>query len=129
MIDAALTSHPETVVQTTVDLWSRLAPQLIMIIGEDGFKPLYARSVRLANVRHPWLANNVASTGSTARFSQLQAHLEAQDIAQAMQASTMLFNTFLDLLGSLIGEALTTHLLYSAWSQVTFKMPAKDLPK
>lgn len=129
MIDAALTSDPEAVVQTTLRLWSRLAPELIVIIGKGGFKPLYARSVRLTGVRYPWMLQGAAPTLGDQRFAPLQAHLEAQEVAQAVQASTALFNTFLDLLASLIGEALTTHLLYSAWRQETSEIPAKDFPK
>lgn len=129
MIDAALSSHPQAVVQVSIRLWEQFAPELISIIGEDGFKLLYARSVRLASVRYPWLAHNVASAGDHELFAPLQAHLQAQEVAQAMQASSALLNTFVDLLASLIGEALTSHLVSSAWRQETSEIPAKDFSK
>ena len=116
-------------VQVTIRLWERLAPELISIIGEGGFKPLYARSVRLTSVRYPWLAHAAASAGDDGRFAPLQAHLQAQDLVQASEGSMVLFNTFLDLLASLIGEALTTHLLQSAWSQEISNTPPKDFSK
>lgn len=129
MVEAALTRHPEAVVQTTIRLWEQLAPELISIIGEGGFKPLYARSIRLACKQHAWLAQHVASAWDKERFTELRTGLQAQDPAQASHASLDLFTIFLDLLASLIGEELTTHLLYSAWSKETSETPAKDLPK
>ncbi|MDB5868942.1 MAG: hypothetical protein JWP96_1274 [Polaromonas sp.] len=127
MIDTALARHPEAVAQGTVRLWERLAPELISIIGEGGFKPLYSRSLRLACVQYPWMAPGGVVPSGQGHFAELQARLQAQDPAQASHASNAFFNIFLDLLASLIGEVLTTHLLHSAWSQETSEIPAKDL--
>lgn len=129
MIDTALARHPEAVAEATVRLWERLAPELISIIGEAGFKPLYSRSLRLACVQYPWMAPGSIVPAGKGSFAELQAHLQAQDLTQASHASNALFNIFLDLLASLIGEVLTTHLLHSAWSQVTSEIPAKDLSR
>ncbi|CAN5234752.1 hypothetical protein BH10PSE16_BH10PSE16_23090 [soil metagenome] len=128
LIETALTQDPEAVVPVTIRLWERLAPELISIIGEGGFTPLYARSVRLACARYPWMAQGAAPALGHARFTELQALLQAQDLVQASQASMALFTIFLDVLASLIGEELTTHLLHSAWSQETSETPAKDFP-
>lgn len=129
IIEAALARHPEAVVQASIRLWERLVPELVSIIGEGGFKPLYARSVRLACAQYPWLAPAAAAAPGEARFAQFQALLQAQDQTQALQGSVALFNIFLDLLASLIGEVLTTHLLSSAWSQGTSATPAKDFSR
>lgn len=126
LIQATLARHPEAVVQASILLWERLTPELVSIIGEGGFRPLYTRSVRLSCAHYPWLAPAAALAPGEARFAALQALLEAQDQAQALQGSAALFNIFLDLLASLIGEVLTTHLLSSAWSQGTCTTPAKD---
>lgn len=129
MIDAALARHPEAVAQATVHLWERLAPELISIIGEGGFKPLYSRSLRLACVQYPWMAPGGIVPSGKGNFAELQARLQAQDVTQASHASRALFNIFLDLLASLIGEVLTMHLLQSAWRQEASATPAKDFPR
>lgn len=127
LLRAVLLRRPETVVPTTIRLWELLAPELISIIGEGGFKPLYSRSLRLACVQYPWMAPGGVVPSGQGHFAELQARLQAQDPAQASHASNAFFNIFLDLLASLIGEVLTTHLLHSAWSQETSEIPAKDL--
>ncbi|MDB5742894.1 MAG: hypothetical protein JWR68_1209 [Polaromonas sp.] len=128
MIEAALKRQPDAIVATTIRLWEQLAPELISIIGEGGFNSLYSRSVRLAGAKHPWMPKNGKPPVPDQRFAELHACLQAQDAAQAGHGSRALFNIFLDLLGSLIGEALTTHLLHSAWRQEAFEIPAKDFP-
>ncbi|MDH6186241.1 hypothetical protein [Polaromonas sp. CG_23.6] len=129
LIEAALTTLPETVANVTLHLWERLAPQLISIIGEGGFKPLYTRSLRLASSLHPWIAPDLTKSAIQERFTHLQAVLSQQDAAVARLGSLALFTIFLDVLASLIGEELTTHLLHSAWNDKTFDTSAKDFPK
>jgi hypothetical protein len=129
LIASALTQHPDNVAQTSARLWRQLAPELISIIGEGGFQPLYARSIRLASRQHPWMAHDGTPLAGNEGFAELQSCLQAQDKAQAMAASLALFTVFLDVLASLIGEELTTHLLHLAWSKETSETPAKDLPK
>lgn len=116
-------------VQSTIRLWELLAPDLISIIGEGGFIPLYARSIRLVCKKHTWLAQYIVRSSDKGRFTELRNGLQAQNPAQASQASLDLFTIFLDLLDSLIGEELTTHLLHSAWDKETTETSAKDLPK
>jgi len=128
LIEMALTQHPETVVQTTVRLWEQLAPELISIIGESGFRPLYVRSIRLTCKQHPWMAQDAAQPAAKERFTNLQDCLQRKDPMQAIQASMALLTIFLDVLASLIGEELTTHLLQSAWSNEASTTPAKNFP-
>ncbi|MDB5938464.1 MAG: hypothetical protein JWP77_828 [Polaromonas sp.] len=73
LIASALTQHPDTVAQTSARLWQLLAPELISIIGEGGFKPLYARSIRLASRQHPWLAHDGTPLAGNEGFAELQA--------------------------------------------------------
>ena len=129
LIEAALTIHPETVGDATLHLWEQLAPQLISIIGEGGFKPLYTRSLRLASRQHPWIAPDPTKSVIQERFTDLQACLQRQDAMQARLGSLALFTIFLDVLASLIGEELTTYLLHSAWRQETYETPAKNFQK
>ena len=129
LLEAALAGLADAAVPTAVRLWEQLAPELMSIIGEGGFKPLYARSVRLASKQHAWLLPCAAKPAVAERFTTLAACLQTQPAEDAQQASLDLFTIFLDVLASLIGEELTTHLLHSAWSNKISETPAKDLPK
>ena len=121
--------HPQAVVQNTIRLWERLAPELISIIGERGFNPLYAKSVRLACMQYPWLGQEATTfAGNNERFVALEERLQAQDIMRAGLASMALFNIFLNELASLIGEGLTTQLLRLTSSQQTSAIPPEDFP-
>jgi len=126
LMQEALMRRPEAVVPTTIRLWEQLAPELISIIGEGGFEPIYARSLQQAAKQYPWMAKVVLLPPGIAHFTGLQDCLEAQDLIQATQASALLFTTFLDILASLIGEELTTHLLQVAWRLDTPESPAKE---
>jgi hypothetical protein len=84
---------------------SRLAP----IIGEDGFRVLFARSLHRARIEHPWLAREPVP-GDVA-FSTLKASLESQTPELAAHASRALVANFNDLLHALIGEELASRLL------------------
>ena len=117
--EAALARHPGAVVDATIHLWRKLAPELIPIIGERGFETLYSRSIRLACAQYPWMKQGGEELPDNNDFSQLRQCLQTQDDAQASQASMALFTIFFDTLASLIGEALTKHLLRSAWGQET----------
>ena len=129
LLESALAGLPDAVVPNTIRLWEQLAPELISIMGEGGFKPLYARSIRLASKQHAWLLPCTTKPITGVRFTDLAACLQAQDIVDAQQASLDLFTIFLDVLASLIGEELTTHLLHSAWSNKISETPAKDFSK
>jgi DNA-binding FadR family transcriptional regulator len=117
LIEAALAGHGGPVADATVQLWRRLAPELIGIIGELGFATLYARSIRLTRLRYAWIRQDSGLHSTFDFFQQLQQCLQAQDEAQARQASLLLFTHFLNTLASLIGEALAEHLLRSAWQR------------
>ena len=117
IIETALTRHPGSMADATLHLWRKLAPDLISIIGELGFVALYSRSISLAQVQHPWIMREGAALTSKELFAKLQQCLQAKDAMQAAQASLLLFTIFLDTLALLIGEALTEHLLFSAWSR------------
>lgn len=130
LLEAALGRFPDAAVPAAIiRLWEQLAPELISIIGEGGFKPLYARSIRLASKQHAWLLPCAAKSAVGERFTELAACLQAQDASDTQQAGLDLFSIFLDVLASLIGEELTTHLLHSAWSNEISATSAKDLPK
>ncbi|MDB5884744.1 MAG: hypothetical protein JWR74_915 [Polaromonas sp.] len=129
LVHAALAQQPEAVVQTTIRLWDQLAPELISIIGEGGFKPIFERSIHQAAKQHAWMAKVAPMPSGVMNFAALRGCLQAQNPVQAMQASVALFTIFLDILASLVGEELTTHLLHVAWRMDTSETPAKEFSK
>lgn len=96
-------------------LWEQMSTKIISIVGEGGFHSLYARSLFIARVRFPWLAADELSTQTDQLFTQLRKCFEAQTPVQVSTANSLLLITFTDILASLIGEALTTSILRSAW--------------
>lgn len=116
IIEKVTVPHTAQVVEAAVELWERLATQIISIVGEGGFDSLYARSVFLAQATFPWLAANSISPTTDHRFAELKTTLEGQTPAQAGAANNLLLITFTGILASLIGEQLTTSILRSAWA-------------
>ena len=86
---------------------ARLSP----IIGDDGFRVLFARSLHRARAEHPWLAREPATGDGDHRFTALAASLKAQKRATAASGNRALAAHFNGLLNVLIGEELATRLL------------------
>ena len=83
--------------------------QLAPIIGEDGFRVLFARSLHRARLTHPWLSREPVPGADV--FSALKASLEGETPERAASGSGALTNNFNDLLHALIGEELASRLL------------------
>ena len=84
---------------------SRLAP----IIGEDGFRILFARSLHRARAEHPWLAREAVSPDNA--FSSLTQSFASRPPEQAALGIRALVAHFDDLLHALIGKELAARLL------------------
>ena len=119
--------HTKTVADAAIGLWEQMAAEIILIVGEDGFNSLYARSVILTRSTFPWLAANSQSAQSVNRFSELKSSLEAQTPAQAREANSLLLITFVDILASLIGEDLMSNILRLAWGRGASDSAGKEL--
>lgn len=96
--------------------WRSLAMHLSPLIGEIGFGALYGRTGRLLAQQHGWLTLAPSSKTLDALFQTLKEDLARAEPAQAALANEALLTTFTRLLSELIGEALTTQLLDSAWN-------------
>ncbi len=119
-----------SVADVSVSLWVRLAAELVLLIGDGGFVPLYIRSVQLSAASFPWLRplSEVAPlAGGDSRFAGLKTSIDGQDAGEASQASAVLLNTFVDMLARLIGEPLTIGILRSAWTNTSFELVDKEL--
>lgn len=84
---------------------SWLAP----VIGEDGFRILFARALHLTRHEFPWLAREPKLAGIP--FAELKGSLEGQTLERAEEASRRLLAAFTELLNGLIGETLATRLM------------------
>ncbi len=106
---------PEKDVDAAIRVWEQMATQLISIVGEDGFNSLYARSLFLSQAKFPWLSTSSLMPNTVHRFHGLKTSLEGQTPAQASEANSLLLITFIEILHSLIGVQLTSHILRLAW--------------
>lgn len=115
IIKSLMAQHTEKVADAAIDLWERMATQIIAIVGEGGFDSLYVRSVFHTRIAFSWLAAGALPPQADQRFAGLKMSLDGQTPAQAGEANCLLLINFTDILSSLIGEQLTTHILRSAW--------------
>lgn len=127
VVRRAVTQRPEAVVDVTIDLWERLAAELIALIGEGGFHSLYSRSAHLASATFPWMVLNHPWQQTDSRFADLKKSLEGRNFEEASEASIALLITFVDILALLIGEYLTTSILHSAWGDDAVDIAGKEL--
>jgi hypothetical protein len=126
IIGRALARDPDAIVNTSVDMLELLANSLIGIIGEQGFETLLYRSVHQVNLEFPWLMFDPRARPADPEFHLLRRCFEGQDLAQSRAASTLLFNTFIDILALLIGEHLTMLILHAALGRVGAEKISKE---
>lgn len=95
--------------------WELLIVQLSPVVGEVGLCALFARARHLASpLRFP-LPSSSDMRSSAVLLEQLESQLAEMDPAASLAFNTVLLETFVKLLSSLIGEALTARLLNTAW--------------
>lgn len=96
--------------------WRKIDDALWPIIGHAGMAALFKRGLYLAGADQPALMAMVEDEIAPGDFALLRETLAQQSSAQAAAAmQAALLKTFLDLLTSLIGAALTERLLRSVW--------------
>lgn len=118
VLTSAAGANDAEVVAHALRIWARLAAHLGALIGEAGFCALYGRTMRLVMPHHPCFQRLGASGPSPTvdvLLAALGEHL-ASDPEQAAAANAALLDTFTRQLSGLIGEALTTRLLNTAWA-------------
>ena len=107
-------------------LWQEIDAALHPVIGHRGVAALYNRSLHLAAAGHPWLAIGHQGTPAAVDLSTLKAALEQQAAAEAAAGGLARFESFHDLLASLVGASLTDRLLHSVWARSAGASPAQD---
>lgn len=129
MIKGLVAQHIENVAEVAIRPWEQMAAQIVLIVGEDGFNSLYARSVHLVQATFPWLAAKPQSPQPDRRFAELKTSLAGQAPAQAREANSLLLLTFTGILAALIGEPLTARILQSAWGNDASHGTSKEFKK
>lgn len=127
LITSLMAQQPENAADAAMDLWDKLAGEIISVVGEAGFNSLYERSVHLAQPTFPWLPPCPSPPQTHHRFAELRTRLADQTPAHARAANSLLLTTFTDILASLIGEQLTASILRSAWGDLLQSRPAREL--
>ena len=127
LITNCMTQHAELSADGAIDLWAQMASQITLIVGQNGFDSLYARSVFLCQPRFPWLAPNAPPPQGNHQFAELKKRFEGQPPDQINAANCLLLITFTDVLAGMIGEQLTVRILNSAWGITAQKHANKEL--
>ena len=116
----------EQVADAIVAIWLEINQALHPIIGQRGMAALFNRSLHLTAVIYPWLAIDQPGFPAAVDLSALRAALGQQTAAEAAVGGSALFQTFHELLASLVGASLTDRLLGSVWTHSSPGSPAQD---
>ena len=117
----------EQIAGTIAGAWRQIGLAMSPVIGQRGAAALYKRSLHLAGTTHRCLAPVNADGLADADLDALKNVLARQSAADAAAAGTSLLLSFHDLVGSLIGPALSAQLLGAVWVKF-FSGPAAQDP-
>ncbi|NRF65697.1 hypothetical protein HLB44_01735 [Aquincola sp. S2] len=107
--------------------WREIDAALSPIIGTRGVAALYRRSLHLTAATHRWITVQPEVLPPEMDLAGLQSMIALQSSADAAAGSTALFQAFHELLGSLVGPALTERLLRTVWADASSGSPAQDI--
>lgn len=110
----------------TSDVWLGIDAALKPTIGSRGVAALFARSLHLAAVTHPWLAGARPSSDTLLDTAPLKSLLAQQSDEDAVAGANTVLRTFQDLLAGLVGPSLTDRLLRSVWASFAGAQPTQD---
>jgi hypothetical protein len=116
----------DAIADAVVAVWHEIDLALTPIVGPRGFAALYKRSVYVTGRAHPWLIPVHDNALASVNLSDLSAVFKQQSSLAAKAGAAMLFNTFHDLLVSMVGPSLTERLLRSVWADASGGPTAKD---
>ena len=109
--------------------WQQIADALTPIIGANGFAALYTRSFHDTAATHPWLRVVQSDAVASMELVALKAALAQQDGRSAATAGGEMIQALRDLLGNLIGPALTARLLQPVWDALLSGSSAPEASK
>lgn len=92
-----------------------LLSELEPLIGEQGVRALYQRSIQLSKAHFPWLTSTDLLGATSMPVADLRARLDGRSAEESRAVSAALLATLTDVLALLLGEALTHRILLAAW--------------
>lgn len=116
------------IADAVVAIWLEIDQSLHPVIGHRGVAALFNRSLKLTAAAYPWLAAGHRGALAAVDSSALRAALVQRTAAEAGAGCCALFDSFHALLASLVGPALTSRLLRTAWARPSGDPPAQDTP-
>ena len=120
--DASAEQVADAIVAICLEIDQTLHPT----IGHRGVAALFNRSLSLTAAAYPWLARDQPGVLAAFDPSALKAALVQQSAAEAAAGGLALFQSFRELLASLVGASLTERLLRSVWAHPSSGPPAQD---
>ncbi len=90
-------------------------------MGETGSRAIFNRSLLLTRARFPWIASVVGTAGlspTESPWTPFRVAMELQDPETAVAAFADFLETFVGLLGRLIGDLFASRLLQEVWPEV-----------
>lgn len=121
LVDHATRGSSGRVAARVEDACERLSRHLARLMGETGSRAIFNRSLLLTRAKFPWVANVVGAAGlppGETPWTPLRSAMELQEPDVAVAAFTELLETFVRLLGKLIGEPFALRLVREAWPEV-----------
>lgn len=92
---------------------AKLGDSLSALAGRRGFRALLMRALTLAQAKNAWLGKvAVGADGTLVSPAELEAEIDSKEIAKGGAA---LVGHLLELLETLIGEALTRRFVQQTW--------------
>jgi hypothetical protein len=116
------------IVTETTRIWLGFEAALAPVVGVRGLAALYQRSLHRARENHAWIAVPFESVPAVVDLPALAAALAQRDPASAAAGACAFFQSFHDLLATLVGPSLTERLLRPAWAPPAGDKPAKESP-
>ena len=107
-----------------VAAWRAIDAALRTVVGQRGVAALYRRSIHLACKQHGCLDDAVGSAESVVDTDLLKAALCRLSAHDAAATGAAVFQTFYELLTTLVGPSLTERLLRSVWANFLSGTPA-----
>ncbi|MGZ5033187.1 MAG: hypothetical protein ACXWAC_08310 [Usitatibacter sp.] len=125
----SLDADPRAVADAAVQAWIRAVSELAPVIGTEGVRALYGRCMALARSNYAWLPPGDFAVSQVKALANLRECLEGRKPTDAIDATTDSLVFLTELLGTMIGEALTMRLLNSAWGHDIPDQTKQELPK
>ena len=114
------------IAETTAAAWRAIDGALTPIVGPRGVAALYKRSIHLNRHMHARLGDVAQAVQTSIDTAPLTSLLAQQSPCEAAAIGAALFQTFYELLTTLVGSSLTERLLRSVWVQFLSSPPAQD---